>query len=102
MTLSEITKLYVAVVFYVHLESTVFLLMYNFQDSVGPDNVFYIVHTVYAVFDIFIVVCDFILKKNTSSTAAKDRMLINIYINIGHRLALHNKLWTPMNNDTVT
>ena len=64
VTLSEITKLYVTIVFYVHLESTVFLLMYNFQDSVGPDNVFYIVHTVYAVFDIFIVVCDLSLKRD--------------------------------------
>ena len=51
------TKFYLVIVFYIHLESIVFLLMYNFQDSIGPDNVFYTVHTLYAVFDLFIVVC---------------------------------------------
>ena len=59
LTFSEMTKLYLAVVFYIHLESSVFLLMYNFQDSIGPDNVFYTIHTLYAVFDLFIVVCAF-------------------------------------------
>ena len=51
------TKFYLVIVFYIHLESIVFLLMYNFQDSIGPDNVFYAVHTLYAVFDLIIVVC---------------------------------------------
>ena len=58
------TKLYLAVVFYIHLESSVFLLMYNFQDSIGPDNVFYTIHTLYAVFDLFIVVCAFSSETN--------------------------------------
>ena len=53
------TKLNIIIVFYIHLESLVFLLMYNFQDSIGPDNVFYTIHTLYAVFDLFIVVCVF-------------------------------------------
>ena len=57
LTFSEMTKFYLVIVFYIHLESIVFLLMYNFQDSIGPDNVFYTVHTLYAVFDLFIVVC---------------------------------------------
>ena len=51
------TKLNFVIVFYIHLESIVFLLMYNFQDRIGPDNVFYTIHTLYAVFDLFIVVC---------------------------------------------
>ena len=58
------TKLYLAVVFYIHLESSVFLLMYNVQDSIGPDNVFYTIHTLYAVFDLFIVVCAFSSERN--------------------------------------
>ena len=53
------TKLYLTVVFYIHLESSVFLLIYNFQDRIGPDNVFYTIHTLYAAFDLFIVVCVF-------------------------------------------
>ena len=57
LTFSEMTKFYLVIVFYIHLESIVFLLMYNFQDSIGPDNVFYAVHTLYAVFDLIIVVC---------------------------------------------
>ena len=53
---SEMTKLNLVIVFYIHLESIVFLLMYNFQDRIGPDNVFYTIHTLYAVFDLFVVV----------------------------------------------
>ena len=50
------TKLYLAIVFYFHLESFVFLLMYHVQDNIGADNVFYAIHTIYAAFDIFILV----------------------------------------------
>ena len=57
LTFSEMTKLYLTVVFYIHLESSVFLLIYNFQDRIGPDNVFYIIHTLYAVFDFSLLVC---------------------------------------------
>jgi len=53
---SEMTKLNLVIVFYIHLESVVFLLMYNFQDSIGPNNVFYTIHTLYAIFDFFVVV----------------------------------------------
>ena len=53
---SEMAKLNLVIVFYIHLESVVFLLMYNFQDSIGPDNVFYTIHTLYAIFDLFVVV----------------------------------------------
>ena len=59
------TKLYLAVVFYIHLESSVFLLMYNFQDSIVPDNVFFTIHTLYAIFDLFIVVCALSLDRNS-------------------------------------
>ena len=50
------TKLYLAIVFYFHLESFAFLLMYHVQDNIGADNVFYAIHTIYAAFDIFILV----------------------------------------------
>ena len=57
LTLFEITRLYWAIIFYVHLESAVFLLMYKYQDRIGPDNVFFIIHNIYAVFDFFLLVC---------------------------------------------
>ena len=50
------TKLYLVIVFYFHLESFAFLLMYHVQDNIGADNVFYAIHTIYAAFDIFILV----------------------------------------------
>ena len=62
------TKLYLVVVFYIHLESSIFLLIYNFQDNIGPDNVFYTIHTLYAVFDLFIVVCAFSSKKELDTS----------------------------------
>ena len=57
LTLFEMTRLYRGIIFYVHLESGVFLLMYKYQDRIGPDNVFYIIHTLYAVFDFSLLVC---------------------------------------------
>ena len=57
LTLFEMTRLYRAIIFYVHLESGLFLLMYKCQDMIGPDNVFYIIHTLYAVFDFSLLVC---------------------------------------------
>ena len=57
LTLFEITRLYWAIIFYVHLESAVFLLMYKYQDRIGPDNVFFIIHNIYAVFDFSLLVC---------------------------------------------
>ena len=57
LTLFEITRLYWAIIFYVHLESAVFLLMYKYQDRIGPDNVFFIIHNTYAVFDFSLLVC---------------------------------------------
>ena len=54
---SEMARLNFVINFYIQLESTVFILMYNVQDSIGPDFVFYTIHTFYAVFDLFFVVC---------------------------------------------
>ena len=89
------TKLYLAVVFYIHLESSVFLLMYNVQDSIGPDNVFYTIHTLYAVFDLFIVVCAFSSERNFIPQQLQclvgDRILIGQSNNFTLLV-----LWTPM------
>ena len=57
LTLYEMTRLYRAIIFYVHLESGIFLLMYKHQDRIGPDNVFNVIHTLYAVFDFSLLVC---------------------------------------------
>ena len=51
------TWLYRGIIFYVHLESAVFLLMYKYQDRIGTDGVFYIIHTLYVVFDFSLLVC---------------------------------------------
>ena len=61
---SEMARLNLVIVFYIHLESTVFLLMYNVQDFIGPDYVFYTIHTIYAVFDLFVVVCESTPKRD--------------------------------------
>ena len=63
------TKLNIVIVFYIHLESLVFLVMYNFQDNIGPDNVFYIIHTLYAVFELFFVVCVLATKRDPFHTS---------------------------------
>ena len=55
---SEMARLNFVINFYIQLESTVFLLMYNVQDAIGPDYVFYTIHTFYAAFDLFVVVCE--------------------------------------------
>ena len=57
LTFFEMTRLYWAIIFYVHLESGVFLLMYKYQDRIGPNNVFNPIHILYAVFDFSLLVC---------------------------------------------
>ena len=57
LTFREMTWLYRGIIFYVHLESAVFLLMYKYQDRIGTDGVFYIIHTLYVVFDFSLLVC---------------------------------------------
>ena len=44
------------VILYFLVESALMFLMYRIQDSIGQDNVFYIVHTIYALFDIALMV----------------------------------------------
>ena len=56
LTFAETTKIYWALIFYIHFESGVFFLIYLYQDMMGTDNVFYIVHTLYTAFDFFLLV----------------------------------------------
>ena len=39
------------IILYYLLESGLIFLMYRIQDSIGPDAVFWIIHTTYALFD---------------------------------------------------
>ena len=48
--------LYAVIIFYFLLESAVFLFIYQLQDNIGPDAVFYTMHIIFAVFDLFFMV----------------------------------------------
>ena len=88
------TKLNIIIVFYIHLESLVFLLMYNFQDSIGPDNVFYTIHTLYAVFDLFIVVWAFTSQKlNTCTTQQLQKAYTFSGYQSSFQISLVKRLW---------
>ena len=56
LTFSEVTSFYCIVIFYFLLESGTIFLMYRIQDDIGPDAVFYIIHTIYAISDGFFMV----------------------------------------------
>ena len=56
LTFSEETLLYAAIIFYFLLESGAFVSIYQLQDSIGPDAVFYTMHILFAVFDLFFMV----------------------------------------------
>ena len=46
------------VILYFLLESGLIFLMYRIQDSIGPEAVFHIIHTTYALFDMATMVTD--------------------------------------------
>ena len=56
LTFSEETLLYAAIIFYFLLESGAFVSIYQLQDSIGPDAVFYTMHILFTVFDLFFMV----------------------------------------------
>ena len=56
LTFSEETLLYAAIIFYFLLESGAFIFIYQLQDKIGPDAVFYTMHILFAVFDLFFMV----------------------------------------------
>ena len=56
LTFWEETWFYAAIIFYFLLESAAFFLIYQLQDSIGPDAVFYAMHILYAVFDLLFMV----------------------------------------------
>ena len=56
MTFWEETWFYAAIIFYFLLESAAFFLIYQLQDSIGPNAVFYAMHILYAVFDLLFMV----------------------------------------------
>ena len=56
MTFSEETLLYSSIIFYFLLESGAFIFVYQLQDTIGPDAVFYTMHILFAVFDLFFMV----------------------------------------------
>ena len=62
---SETSFLYYLVILYFIIESGVFFLMYKIQDNIGPDYVFFIVHSLYGVFDLFFMVSAIHLTTNT-------------------------------------
>ena len=56
LLLSQETCLYFCSIFYFILETVVIFLMYRLQDTIGQAAVFYIIHTIYAISDMFFMV----------------------------------------------
>ena len=55
-------SLFSIVILYFLFESGLIFLVYRIQDSIGPDAVFRIVHTTYALFDMATMVTDAIIR----------------------------------------
>ena len=97
MTFSEETWFYAAIIFYFLLESAAFFLIYQLQDSIGPDAVFYAMHILYAVFDLLFMVSRMRTIHNVLANSPFFYQGIVPWVILYRSYTSHHEVWFQVN-----